>query len=548
MLEKYINLTFLSNTPRDNLQIAGKILLVSIIFLGIIVRIKQYGAERSLWLDELFFVVNFLERDWMGIMQLPLDYSSSHVAPPGFMLLVFALVKVAGLTEPVLRFLPLVFGIGALFVFERLIRNVLSPTARPIALFFFAVSDSLVFYSAEFKQYSCDVFIVLLFLLWFGSLHQQLTRGRLIQLACIGAILMWFSHPIAFLLGATGLYFSQRSIREGNWRLLIGLILVAVLWLISFMLMYYAVGGTVKDSEIGRWLVAFWHIQDGFMPSFGVDGFYWLGRRFLAILKAPGDLEHPLLVCLLIGFGVVSLYTKKKRHYLFVFIFSAAFAVFASYLEKYPIADRLVLFALPAIYICQAEGVAHFFFTVRSFSNYFPYSNFSKKMLPSILTFSLLIYVTQFPIYSTQYRQEIKPVLDFVQKNKEATDSFYIYHWAEPAFRFYGERYGFDVKDCVLINTIPQLEYTMEIDFYRKNKKQPVVNYNNQRCILGVSYVADYILKDVNKLKNKGGNIWFIFSHISTFDIMRFEEYLDQIGVRKKMISKPGSSAYLYKL
>ncbi len=323
-----------------NRQMTCQILLWLIILLGIVLRFKQYGADRSLWLDELFFAVNFLERDWMGLMRLPLDYSNSHVAPPGFMLLTFVIVKLFGLTEPVLRFLPLVCGIGSLFLFERLIMVILSPSARPIALF---------------------------------------------------------------------------------------------------------------------------------------------------------------------------------------------------------------LFVLPVIYVFLAEGISSVRFNLGILSDKFSQKNLLKITLNTLVSISILTYVTQFPIYSTQYLQEIKPVLDHIKKHKHTADKLYVYHWAEPALRFYGGNYGLDYKNCVSINTIPQLDYTKEIDFYRKNNNQPVVPFEHQKCILGVSEYLDFANADVEKLRGHG-RVWFVFSHISPEDWLQALEYLDGIGSRQDQIIKQGSSAFLYKL
>jgi len=59
----------------------------------------------------------------------------------------------------VLRFMPLLFGIGALFLFSQVARACLSRGAAPLAVLLFAINEPLIYYSSEVKQYSCDVAI-----------------------------------------------------------------------------------------------------------------------------------------------------------------------------------------------------------------------------------------------------------------------------------------------------------------------------------------------------------------------------------------------------
>ncbi len=512
-----------------------------IILLGIALRLQQYSLDRSLWLDELFFATNFLERDFFQLFQLPLDYSSSHVAPPGFMLLSFIMVKLFGLSEAVLRFLPLACGIGALFLFKWLGDKILSSTARPIALFLFAVSDALIYYSAEFKQYSCDVLITLALLLWFVHLQQQpLTQRALGWLAVIGSVLIWFSHPAAFILASFGLYIGLRSLWQHDWHKIPTLLGVASLWALSFWLMYYTVGGNVKDSEIGRWLVTFWHLQQAFMPTLNHEALNWLTQRLWSVLDYPAGLTHVVVVVWFMSMGFVFFLFKKQTHIILWLVLPIAFAIIASYFEKFPFADRLILFILPSIYLLLAEGIAHLRFTS-------PVLEKSAWLiiLNSILILSIVAYITNFPIYKKQYRQEIKPILSYIEQHKQPQDSFYIYHWAEPALRFYGKEYDFNHKECVLINEVPKQEYTREIDFYRQQKNLPVTPFQQQKCILGVASEFDLSLIDLEKIRDSG-RYWFVFSHIMPSDYHRFIAYLDQHAQRLDAVLQPGSAAFLY--
>lgn len=521
-----------------------------IILLGLLFRLQQYQLERSLWLDELFFAVNFLERDFFELFQLPLDYSSSHVAPPGFMLLTWISVNLLGLNEYSLRLLPLLCGIGALFLFERLSHTVLNPTAYRIALFLFAISDSLIFYSAEFKQYSCDVFISLALLLWFTQLSAELKlkQRQLLSLAFIGAVLLWFSHPAAFILAGMGIYLAVHNLWRRDWSIVAALLGIAALWSLSFVLMFYFVGGTIKESEIGRWLVTFWHIQQGFMPHDMNAVWGWLAQGFDRITHFPADLAHPTLILGLLIFGIAVFILNQQSALLMVLLLSILFTLLASWLEKYPFADRLVLFLMPTFYLLLAAGIAQLRFVpplVNGNTRQLVIQTLNVLLLLGIVAY--LIQFPQFPLYSKQYRQEIKPVLNYVAQQRQANDKVYIYYWAEPALRFYGNTYGLDYQQCALISPIPPQDFTKEVDFYRKQHTYSIAELATQSCILGSSEWLQSSLADLHQLQGQG-RVWFIFSHAFPGEGEHFVEYLDRKAQRLETFMQPGAAAFLYAL
>lgn len=515
------------------------LLMFSIFVLGIILRIKQYLVDRSLWLDELFFAVNFLPGKLTDLITLPLDYSHSHVAPPGFMLSTYVMVTLLGTNEYTLRLLPFACGIASLFLFARLAKLTLSSSAYPIALLLFAVSDALIYYSAEFKQYSCDVCINLILFLWAVKLFKQrLTTGKLFEIATVGCIILWFSHPAAFFIGALGLYFGGRELWHKNWKNLVALGLIGSAWLISFILMYRFVGGNVQESDIGAWLIKFWEIHDSFMPSLlSLEGWNWLVVHYLKLFAYPGDINAVTIAAWLSVGGAIVLILTNRGRYAFLLLTPIMLAAMASYFKKFPFNDRLLLFTLPAVYMLIAEAIANLHFTKHKFST----------VLTVGLSFILLAYLVNFPVYRLQYRQEIKPILSHVQSKFQAEDKLYLYYWAEPAFRFYANQYGFDSHACGLLNPIPINKYTKEVDFYRKQQHLTPVPLSSLKCVLGLSETFQQSLADLVLLQDQG-RIWFVFSHAFPGEGERFIEYLDGVGQRLDEITQPGSQAFLYKL
>jgi uncharacterized membrane protein len=126
--------------------------------LGVAVRLVAYLYNRSLWRDEALLASNIESRSYAGLLQ-PLD--NQQAAPVGFLMLEHFVVQVLGNSEYALRLVPLLAGIASLFLLRSVARKSLAREAVPIALGFFAISEKVVYYSSEVKQYSTDVAICL---------------------------------------------------------------------------------------------------------------------------------------------------------------------------------------------------------------------------------------------------------------------------------------------------------------------------------------------------------------------------------------------------
>jgi len=129
-----------------------------IIGLGIVLRLVQYLHNRSLFIDDAGLALNLIEKTFSELFQ-PLDYY--QMAPPGFLLVAKVLINTFGAGEYVLRLFPFVAGVLSLFIFYAVARRVLSQRGLIISLALLAISDPLLYFSSEFKQYSSDVAIAL---------------------------------------------------------------------------------------------------------------------------------------------------------------------------------------------------------------------------------------------------------------------------------------------------------------------------------------------------------------------------------------------------
>jgi 4-amino-4-deoxy-L-arabinose transferase-like glycosyltransferase len=176
-----------------------KLLIAALICFGVALRLGQYLANRSLWLDESLLTLNIVHRSFSQLLQ-PLDYSQG--APILFLMFSKISVTVLGINEYALRLFPLLSGIASIFIFYEISKKFLKIGYIPLALAFFIVSDRLIYYSSEVKQYSSDVLVALLLYLVSGHYleSEELTSVNAVFCGVMSAALIWLSHGAVFVL------------------------------------------------------------------------------------------------------------------------------------------------------------------------------------------------------------------------------------------------------------------------------------------------------------------------------------------------------------
>ena len=168
----------MSSSPSDEgMPRSAKVAVTALLFVGAGLRLWQYFANASLWIDEIALAENVLRRPLSALLREPL--ALDQVAPPGFLALAKASTAVFGESEMALRLVPLASGLLALALFPRLSRRFQPAWISVFATALFALSPTLVRYSAEFKPYSTDVAAaVALTLIAFGLGESDADRHR----------------------------------------------------------------------------------------------------------------------------------------------------------------------------------------------------------------------------------------------------------------------------------------------------------------------------------------------------------------------------------
>jgi hypothetical protein len=207
----------------------------AIIGLGVLLRLAQYWANRSLWLDEAFVALDVRDLSFLEFLQPSLR--TNFTVPFGFLVIEKIIVQALGPSEYALRLLPLLSGIVASFPFYGLAKRYLDPKAVPIALGLFAILDPLVYYASDGRPYSSDVAVGLI-LGWVAARVQErkLTLGRVLLFGVLGAVAVWISNPAVFVLAGIGGSLILSCVIHKRWAALGRLAVALFIWATSFVM------------------------------------------------------------------------------------------------------------------------------------------------------------------------------------------------------------------------------------------------------------------------------------------------------------------------
>lgn len=352
----------------------------------------RYLLAFPLWGDESFVAVNFIKRDYMGMIQ-PLVYG--QIVPLLFMWAELAVVREWGLGELALRAVPFAAGIVSLLLFWRLAARVLRPSAAMLAVGIFAASVYPIRHAAEVKPYATDLLVSLI--LTMLTLH-VLSRPRSIvawsALAIGLAISVWASYPAVFVGATIITLLGYRVLTGHDWsrpislpnisrppiestsstrassgaaRLaLIATFATALVFVVSWAVMYVTFAKPHADAaarltQIPMWTETFPPITKPWkLPIWAVS--IHTGNMFAYPIgaKAPGSIYTFLLVVV----ASVTLWRSRRRELLWLLLGPLVFTFFAAAMKKYPYGGsvRTSIYMAPAFCLLAGYGI-HVLFT-----------------------------------------------------------------------------------------------------------------------------------------------------------------------------------------
>jgi len=473
-----------------------------IILFGAIVRTRQYLGARSLRYDEARVAFEIAERSFLQMLDAA---SFIRVAPPGWFVLEKISVMLMGTGELALRLVPFIAGLLALPLFWVVPRRYLGDGAALVCAAMGAVSEHVIYYSSELKQYSSDLLWGLLVLLVVHPLLSGPASRRAWILAGVtGALALWFSQSTLFVMAASGLVLLAHVLRVRPTDLRPTLALGGA-WVGSLALNYLL----FLRQQTGREeLIRYW--REGFPPrdegARAIAG--WLQDRLYEYVDIPAGLHSFGLVVFAVAVGLLAL-VAQRRALASIILLVFAFTLMAAAAQLYPFRDRLLLFTVPLTLIVVAAAVDRLN-TIR----------LTRWLRPGLVLLALLITPSLVRaarmIVRPEGREEIKAVMNYATDRMQPEDAFYLGRSAFGAYTWYAT-------------------WTNEL-------RNPV-----ERTFQGsdVSVGADSIRAELAALRSHP-RVWLIFVDYFDSDLRIVLDQIEAMAERRDQFAAPGALAYLY--
>ena len=399
---------------------------------GLVLRLRQYAEHLSIGNDEAALGRNIVERSFSGLTR-PLSFGQG--APLLFLFIQKGFVSVFGNQDLILEIFPLITGLVAIYFFYRIARRHFG-LAGVFAVFAFAISLWLLKYSANPKQYSSDVAVVLVLVDLADRCLDELARGRdFLMLTVAGAVGLWLAHPAVFVLPGIGLVILLAELYRKDREALAWTLGMGGAWAAAFGLDYLI---SLRNLTTDAYLARYWLATFVPMPPWSNPGWFVNAYRAL-LLPAASKLDASVMASwsLLLGIGIVSLLVSRRSFGLIILL-PFVLTLAASALHKYPIQDRLLLFLVPFVYLLTAEGLRRVYTWIARWNR-----------VPAWAVYAVLCVILLRPMAVNAKRNffnpprpwDMRPVVEYITAKWNEGDMVYVSGGGE-TFQFYADSYG----------------------------------------------------------------------------------------------------------
>lgn len=429
---------------RSLLQILAAALPFVLVSLGLALRLQRYFLGRSFRNDEAALALALLRSTVQSLISQPLP--GGLTAPVGFLVVSRVIVQALGNWDYVFRLLPLIAGCASIILLFLLTRRLLGALGSAFALGAFAVNWMLLLYSSDFKQYSTDVLFVVLLYLALAVYLRASTTPNALALASIGILALTFSHPSIFALASIGLALLLHHRRD---RIALKWTLALVLaWVLAFAGLYFTYYRVVGQE---RGVVDYWNNLEALMPMPPWKDPAWFAIRAGSFFTTVAGLSpHTLLYVALLALGLFSFYRRGLWQWSLVLMGTLVLPLVASGVINYPFKGRLILFLVPVLYLAFGEGLDWL-------ARLLPSPHWAVRVLKVLAVVALLwspFSETASALgqrRSTPYREDLKPVLAYVQQHWQPGDLIVVYDQASITYQYYAPFYGLGDADQVTL-------------------------------------------------------------------------------------------------
>jgi hypothetical protein len=419
--------------------------------LGIFLRLFHFFDNRSLWIDEVYLASSLISMDFMELANPPLSYEQK--APIGFLWMVKFCVMAFGNGEMALRLFPLVCGIASLLLFKPVAQFFLKPMGVAVAVGIMALAPPLVYHAVEVKQYGSELVATVLALILYTRYHGKFEMQQLLWWGIWGAVAVWFSYAVIFVLAGMAFAVCLTYLLEREWKKLFYAIIPFSMWAISFVVNYFLFTYKHTDSE---WLTHWFRVRDAFMPlpPASLADLKWFVQAGYHMLDYPlgllwnfgiatGNkaldiaLKMPFIPALFLALGLGSFYRTNRTSFLLL-LFPLLLTLFASGIEAYPFFERLLVFLAPLLILSFARGThvvaTHF---LRGSGGAYIAAGFI--LLGPMYSSAREVYDTE--LFGGRKRWHVREALLYINDRVKEGDVVYISWNALPEYQYYKEAY-----------------------------------------------------------------------------------------------------------
>ena len=357
-----------------------------------------------------------------GYSDLFINLKYEQFAPPFFLTFCKFLTGIIGEWDWVLRLPSVLSAIGVVWVLSSFLDDLhLDPQWIAATVILCATSFLFLRYSGEFKQYMVDAFIALYWLYWAHKSQFIISNNRqLIWLALGGAISIWFSMPIVFILFGIGVTFLLHGHSSREYRILAPI----VLWLVSFAYYFQRILRHDVDKEGLVHAHESFFLDLNFLSAESWDANLGIFINTFSSFFDPTVVSITLATILLV-FGIYKLYNHHR--YLAISILLSLFSLLmTSGVELYSFIPRLLVFLVPITWLVIG----------------YAFKGISRRWIAVMGIWWVMMTnnndVVQHALKGAEF-EDIKSMLTYIEDADSNDLSIIVEPEGVPAFRFYSQ-------------------------------------------------------------------------------------------------------------
>lgn len=453
---------------------------------GVAVRSYLWYYHKDLWLDEALLAVGISQSNFSSLLVGAIPDQS---APLLFLISAKFLQLWGFFDEHSLYLLPTLCGTLTLLLTYKTAILIKGERFAFLVVAIFSLSYAALYYSSEFKQYSCEMLIAIFYLYFFVTL--RFCSGQTLNLkhACLFIFLLLMSSSSIFLFFsfiAAIIIYDYDSFTVIKKRIY-AVFPVTITVLIFFAAYYFIFLNSNRQFMDEYWKKAFipfnplqWASfikQTAFPVFFGLTGenIKGIGKYFSYALAFA-------LPC-----GLYLLHRENIKA--FYFIFFQFVIIFAAMFFCYPvghsgyIGSRLVLFLLPSVAIVCGLFFEFINVVLQRISNKF-------SSIAVAFSFLLALFVV-FQNFSWAYRgmghQQISKLITYIDTHYKSGDKVAVYVYAP--YKYYQDLNNVKIEPDVLYSKTPNIDEQISNILLSKNNIYILFSHYCKDCPGNPHYV-----------------------------------------------------------